>query len=232
MLMRRIPLKKAKNMRDLGGYWTQSGKITQFGRLIRSDAPVLLSDDEIQYLIDFGVSAVVDMRSDDEVMKKPCSLNRAKKICYFHCPMAVGNRSPKSQSEVPNLYWEMITDYSAMNRILSFIARQRGAVIFHCTAGKDRTGVVAAVLLLLAGVPRSDILADYQVSYTYIREDIRALLAREPDRPAFTGRSDPEYMEELLNRFENVYGTVYRYLQEINLPNDEIQRLQSKLIGE
>lgn len=74
MSIRRLPLKNVKNMRDLGGYSTQSDKTTQFGRLLRSDAPTMLSENEIKYLLDFGVSAIIDMRSSEETAKRPCAL--------------------------------------------------------------------------------------------------------------------------------------------------------------
>jgi protein-tyrosine phosphatase len=230
--IRRLPLENVKNMRDLGGYSTQSGKTTQFGRLFRSDAPTALSEKEVRILLDLGVCAAVDLRSGEETEKRPSALKEVAQITYFHCPMAIGNRTPKSKEEVPSLYWEIVADYPAMNLIMRIIANQTGAVIFHCTSGKDRTGIVSAILLLLTGVSRSDILADYQVSYTYVREDIRALLEREPERPPFTGLSDIEYMDKLLDRFEAVYGTAAHYLKEIGLSRDEIHRLENKLIDE
>lgn len=230
MPTRRLALAHVMNMRDLGGYDIQNGKATFFGRLIRSDAPCGLEKEEVMFLIDFGVRTVLDMRSAVEVEKRPCSLKGITCITYHHYPFAVGNRLPKSQEEVPLIYWEMVADYSAMKNIMRTIAYAKTAVVFCCTAGKDRTGVVAAVLLLLAGVSRNDILADYQVSYTYIRKQIMDLRKREPGLPPFTGRSNIEYMDSLLDHFESVFGTAQHYLNTIGLSQEEIELLRDKLI--
>jgi protein-tyrosine phosphatase len=123
----------------------------------------------------------------------------------------------------------MLADFPAIKRILSIIIRQKGSIFIHCYVGKDRTGVVAALLLLIAGVNTSDILADYQISYTYLRLRIRELLHNHPELPDFTGRSDMEYMEATLDNFFKTYGTIQNYLQQVGLHSDEVTALKNKL---
>ena len=232
MPMRRIPLAHMMNLRDLGGYVVQDGKTTQFGRFLRGDAPTGLPPEEIQALTDLGIRTAVDLRSEEETRKHPCSLKDAAGIAYIPIPFAVGNRSPKTREEVPEIYMEIAADFPAMRQIMRAISHAEGTVLFFCAAGKDRTGVVAALLLLLAGVGRNDILADYQVSYTYIRSRIADLLKKEPERPPFTGRSDMEYMDAFLDRFEAVYGSASDYLQTIGLTPGEVELLRMKLTAE
>ncbi|MET1249472.1 tyrosine-protein phosphatase [Sporolactobacillus sp. STCC-11] len=229
MPTRRIPLSCTVNTRDLGGYLTNDGRITAFGRIIRSDVPESFSPEDAVLLKNFGVTTALDFRSKPEIERLPSAFERSADFNYFHCPFAFGNRNPASKAEVPLLYAEMLADFPAIKRILSIIIRQKGAVFIHCYVGKDRTGVVAALLLLIAGVGISDILADYQISYTYLRLRIRELLYHHPELPDFTGRSDMEYMETTLNHFFETYGTVQDYLQQVGMHPDEITSLKNKL---
>jgi len=230
MPTRRITLSSTVNTRDLGGYPTLDGRTTAFGRIIRSDAPQALTREDLALLKKLGVTAALDFRSKPETEKLPSAFEQSADFDYFHCPFAFGNRNPASKAEVPLLYAEMIDDLPAIKRILSIIARQEGSIFIHCYVGKDRTGVVAALLLLIAGVGISDILADYQVSYTYLRLRIRELLHEHPELPDFTGRSDMEYMEAALNHFFKTYGNVQDYLKKVGLLPDELTLLRNKLL--
>ncbi|MFX3616046.1 MAG: tyrosine-protein phosphatase [Sporolactobacillus sp.] len=229
MPTRRITLSCTVNTRDLGGYPTPDGRTTAFGKIIRSDAPEIFTPKDAALLKRLGVTAAIDLRSKEETEKMPSAFERSADFDYFHCPFAIGNRSTSSVAEVPLLYSEMIADLPAIKRILSIIARQEGSIFIHCYVGKDRTGVVAALVLLIVGVDISDILADYQISYTYLRFRIRELLHDHPELPDFTGRSDMEYMEVTLDHFFETYGTVQNYLQEVGLHLDEITELKNKL---
>ena len=230
MKMRRIKLVHTMNTRDLGGYPLGSSGATRFGRILRSDAPCELVPEEVQYLKEFGVRTAIDLRSPAEAEYRPCSLQNTDGISYRHIPFAIGNRTPVSAEEVPLLYWKIVTDYSAMSRIMKSIAEEPETVLFFCSAGKDTTGVVAALLLLHTGVAREDILADYQISYTYIRPVIEAIRAKDQKLPSFYGRSDMEYMDALLDRFQEVYGSSEHYFEEIGLTEQERAILKQKLI--
>lgn len=230
MQTRRIPLSCTVNTRDLGGYPTNDGRITAFGKIIRSDAPESFSQEDLTLLKNFGVTTALDFRSKPETERMPSAFEQSADFDYFHCPFAFGNRNPASKAEVPLLYAEMLADFPAIKRILSIIIRQKGSVFIHCYVGKDRTGVIAALLLLIAGVSVSDILADYQVSYTYLRLRMRELLHEHPELPDFTGRSDMAYMEATLDNFFKKYGNVQDYLQKVGLQPDEVTALKNKLV--
>ncbi|MDD9149909.1 MULTISPECIES: tyrosine-protein phosphatase [unclassified Sporolactobacillus] len=231
MPIRRILLSSTLNTRDLGGYPAADGRATQFGRIIRSDAPLALTSDDRILLKQLGVTAAIDFRSDREIVSDVSAFEQAPDFDYYHCPFAIGNRDPGSKEGVPPLYAEIMTDIPVMQRIMRIIAGQRGGVLIHCAAGKDRTGVVSALLLLTAGVSVSDILSDYQVSYTYLRLKIRKGLKEHPERPSYYGRSDMEYMEKTLDHFFETYGNVTNYLQTIDLNPVEISALREKLLS-
>lgn len=99
-------------------------------------------------------------------------------------------------------------------------------------AGKDRTGCVAALLLTLAGVDRLDILADYQVSETYIRPVIQWMRQTQENLPAYVGASRTEYLEDCLNRLEGAYGSVPDYLRAAGLSKEQLDRLRRRLLEE
>lgn len=231
MPAKRIPLSSTLNTRDLGGYPGTGGKATQFGRIIRSDAPIDLNADDFAVLNRLGVTAAIDFRSNAEIKREPSAFEHAADFDYYHFPFAIGNRDPGSKDGVPPLYAKIIADIPIMRQIMQIIARQEGGILIHCAAGKDRTGVVSALLLLTAGVGVSDILADYQVSYTYIRLKVREGLRQHPERPSYEGRSDMEYMEKTLDRFFQTYSDVTDYLQKIGLNPDEIASLKDKLLS-
>ncbi|RYL94291.1 tyrosine-protein phosphatase [Sporolactobacillus sp. THM7-4] len=229
MPLRRIPLSCTLNTRDLGGYPTNDGRVTQFKRVFRSDAPPSLSAEDIVLLKRLGVTAAIDLRSQKEIETHPSAFESATDFEYFHCPFAIGNRDPGSKEGVPPLYAEIIADFPVMRKIMRIIAKQEGAVLIHCASGKDRTGVVTAILLLSAGACMSDILADYQISYTYIRAQVREILRQHPELPDYIGRTDMEYMETTLEQFFKTYGDVNRYLEKIGLGPDEISSIKNKL---
>ena len=124
----------------------------------------------------------------------------------------------------------MLERREAPARVLRTIAQAPGGVLFHCTAGKDRTGCTAALLLTLAGVGREDILADYQVTELYIRELVRKIQAFNRESAPFMGRSKVEYLEDCLSRLEEAHGSVLEFLRWLGLTGDELEAIRNKLV--
>lgn len=230
MPFRRIPLSATLNTRDLGGYPAAGGKVTQFGRAIRSDIPSTLSAEDTSLLQRIGVTDAIDLRSDEETILQPSAFEGSTDFHYHRCPFAIGNQDPGSPAGVAPLYMRIVNDFSMMQRIMQLIARARGGVLIHCAAGKDRTGVVAALLLLTADVDRRDILADYQLSATYRQPVLRRLFKQQPGLPAYIGRTDIDYMDDMLNRFFQNYGSIDNYLATISVRKQESRKLKAKLI--
>ena len=103
-------------------------------------------------------------------------------------------------------------------------------MLFHCTAGKDRTGLFAALLLSLAGVSRADILADYQVSETYLADIIQRIRRVVPDLAPFAGASRSDYLDGCLDLLEEAYGSAEGYLRTIGVTGAELNALLKKLL--
>lgn len=177
--IRHIRMRHAFNLRDMGGILNEEGKMTKWNMLYRSDSVEALERDEWEFLYQMGIRTIIDLRSTHEQKHHPyeCEIYGIKHICL---PMQKeANRKSGSIDELAKAsylfslsqsYPHMILDNP--NGIAQIIDEvifhlQKGAVLFHCSAGRDRSGVLAALILFILRVNKADILADYQVSYIY-----------------------------------------------------------------
>ena len=166
------------------------------GRFLRSDLPDRLSEDEIGWLIREDVRTLVDLRTDAERRQRPCPLALRPEFCYHAMPVTGGNAVPSSPEQVPVSYRNMAD--ARMERILDLILESGTGVLFFCTAGKDRTGVVSALLLRRLGADRETILRDYLQSAENLRASLEQYAAQTGIDPAIiTPRR--EYMERFLD---------------------------------
>ena len=147
-----LQLEGASNVRDLGGYPTANGR-TCFRRLLRGDHLSALTIKDKECIYDYGVRYVVDLRSRMECESRPDALIGWRDVQYCSIPMLDQINSSDFRGQIPDsmgeLYISLLEDSRAqlsevMRRILE--AGDKG-LLFHCTAGKDRTGVVAILML-------------------------------------------------------------------------------------
>jgi protein-tyrosine phosphatase len=228
--MKRYPLTHTMNTRDLGGYPLAGGGETRYGRMLRSDAPVAVSPQDEDLLLTLGVTTIIDLRHEEEIRRNPCALMGRPGFHYHNVPFHLGCDTLSSASQVGGSYFRMAEELSqAVAQVFRTMAAAPGGVLYHCTAGKDRTGVVSALLLDLAGVDRADIVANYQVSYTYLEDFIRQVCIENPDMPAFVGRSDPAYMKDFLDLLAQTYGNARGYLRRAGVSEEELSAVLEKL---
>lgn len=228
--MRRLILSGTLNTRDLGGYPAGDGRVTKYRRFIRSDLPTNLNQGDEQKLLDERITTVIDFRGDAEAEKSPCHFKGIEGFDYHHIKMHLVMQLPSSEQEVVELYMGMANDHSSMQQIFKTLANAPGGALYHCSAGKDRTGVVSAILLSNAGVARPDILADYTISYAYMLPLLRQLSANYTDYSAYILQSKVEYMDEFLDSFFDRYASAENYLRTLGLDQGEIQNLKDKLL--
>lgn len=226
--MRRIVCKNTKNLRDLGGYLTKENKVTKFNSIYRSDLPYEMSEEEINYLLNNKLTTVIDLRKPEEVERKHNCLN-IPEINYYNISL-LGDKCPNEENDISKGYMDILGNINTMSKVFNIIKDAKGSILFNCSAGKDRTGVVAMLLLLLAGVYEDDIISDYQISYTYIRENIRKMHKDNPDLPAFLGGSKLEYMEETLQMFYDKYENINNYFKYLGFKEKDIKKIKSKLV--
>lgn len=169
-------------------------------RLLRSDALVAPTDADVQWLLRHGVTTLIDLRSEKEVQRRPCPLADDSRFTCLHLPVTGGNAMPDSPQDVPRSYAAMVD--ARMARILDAIDSAATGVMFFCAAGKDRTGVVSALLQRRAGMPREAIVADYALSGTNLREFLAAFGRQHPEIDPAVYTPQPAYMEAFLDMLD------------------------------
>lgn len=148
-------------------------------RYIRSDAPLNLTEEETLWLLDNHITTLVDLRSEQELERKPCPLRERAGFIYYHLPVAGGGDTPKSRENLYEVYLGMVDEQ--MDRILDTIINAKSNVMYFCTAGKDRTGVVSALLLKRLGASEEVIVEDYMKSKDNLMEMLTTYVKEHPE---------------------------------------------------
>ncbi|MEZ4863982.1 MAG: tyrosine-protein phosphatase [Caldilineaceae bacterium] len=225
------------NVRDLGGCRTKDGRETRWRSLLRADDLCRLTPEGEQALLDYGVRTIIDLRWPTDAETHPNFVHQTPGALHHqHLSLlgtsidawrAVRPLGPKEQFNclvLQHFQPELRTVLQAI------AAAPAGGVLFHCVSGKDRTGVVAALLLALAEVETETIVRDYGRSTANLREPY---LAAYPDDPAATlerVRCPPEQIHNMLAYIQEQYGDIAGYLYTIGLQKSEIIRLQERLL--
>lgn len=148
-------------------------------RYIRSDAPLCLTEKEIEWLLDNDICTLVDLRSTHEVEHAPCPLKNMNGFTYYHLPVAGGGDTPKSREHLYEIYQGMVDEQ--MDIILGTILNATSNVMYFCTAGKDRTGVVSALLLKRLGASEDVIVEDYMKSKENLLDMLTKYVKNHPE---------------------------------------------------
>jgi protein-tyrosine phosphatase len=251
-IARRLVWPDCQNTRDLGGLPFSSGGVTRTGVLVRSDNLASLTSAGRRAMIDYGITTVIDLRAESELKGSP-----GPPFSNFQSTDPIGSQQAEPEGDVPvylNLplvddeiafvlneaptmpdrYKVMIDRrQAALGTIFNAIARADGPVLFHCFAGKDRTGLVAAMVLSLAGVEADAIGADYAETDAQLTTRYAEWLARAaPERLEAMRdelRCPPEWMLRTLDYVEQTWGGVESYLEAAGVAPDNIDRLSAKL---
>lgn len=226
--MKRYKLGINNNLRDLGGIINKDGKEIKLLRFIRSDLPIGIDNDGIQFLKKNNFTTVIDLRKEEECTKKE---NCLKSFFDYYNINLTGDKYPNTEDDIPNGYMDILKDFENINKVINIMAKSKGGVIYNCTAGKDRTGIISMILLLIANAYEDDIIVDYEVSYTYIRDFVRKIHAENINIPAFVGRSNMEIMEKTLKMFYKKYGSIDNYIHMIGINDKKIEKIRDMLIN-
>jgi hypothetical protein len=167
-------------------------------RYIRSDVPLELTEDEIRWLLENGITTAVDLRSAEETQKKPCCLCGKAGFTYINLPVTGGGGTPKSLEHLYEIYGGMLD--AQMERIIDTIMNAGTGVIYFCTAGKDRTGVVSAVIMNRLGFSDEEIIADYMQSGENLLSMLKKYVSIHPEVDLNIVVPHRENMERLLKK--------------------------------
>ena len=220
--MVRSLLNTTQNTRDLGGYKTKEGMLTRCESILRSDVQNYPSEEDFEYLKSKNITTIIDMRGQKDVDRKPSDFE------YYNFQITEGSGVPESVEAVPVSYMG-IAKAKAMLEVFKCIANAKTGVMFNCTAGKDRTGVVAAILLLHAGVDDKDIIDNYVLTKEYGKERLELVHKNFPELDMNIVTPCEMFMEEFLRLFRAEYGDTNTYYKTIGLSEDEIKALKDKL---
>jgi hypothetical protein len=250
-----LPLTGAANARDLGGLPTEDGGRLSFAELLRADNLQGLTDDDVDALLGLGLSTVVDLRSPYEVQSEgPGPLvGMVDHQVFSLVPEAgagtdidadylmlrrahVGARFPADPTVA--FYLAYLSDRpDSVVGALRAISAARGAAVVHCAAGKDRTGVVVALALSVAGVTRESIVADYAATGDRITEILNRLrvsptYAADIDRlPDDLHKPRAESMAVFLDQLDEGWDGPLGWLAEHGFGERDQDRLRTKLRG-
>lgn len=228
--MRRYFIKSIENMRDIGGYLVENRRLP-YGKIIRSNLPDKITKNDLDNLERMGVKTVIDLRSEDEIKKAASVFEGNQCFKLLHYQMNGGGNIPNTSKDVPISYMKMLEGKEEIYKIFKVLVEEEKGVLYFCNAGKDRTGVVTALILMTLGVDKKDIIADYTLSNVYIMDSLKEFEKNSINKnikEIITPKM--EYMEEFLNYFDEKYKTIDNYLHEIGITEEEINKIKNKYL--
>ncbi|MGP3936512.1 tyrosine-protein phosphatase [Nonomuraea sp. KM88] len=242
--MRHIKFTNLCNFRDVGGYFTKDGRVVRWQRLYRADSLGWLAGDDLTTFRDLGVRAVIDLRHAFEI-ERYGRVPQSDGLLYQNLPVE-GRRWDTAttydeeigiERYLADRYLEVTEDGVAnLRTALETIARADNApTVIHCAAGKDRTGVLTALVLSLAGVGEDDIVADYALTGLATDRFIADWGRRHPGTspwPGF-GLAPAETMRLFLTDLVHRHGSVEAYADQVlGLAQDTVDELRDHLLTE
>ncbi|HKV88513.1 MAG TPA: tyrosine-protein phosphatase [Candidatus Dormibacteraeota bacterium] len=232
---RRLDWPACANTRDLGGL-QRPGGFTRSRVLIRSDHVGHLTEAGREALGAYGVTTVIDLRSPAETLSAPNPFADGSGPNYLHIPVVddANMRKLGDATDMFGRYLMMLNNRpEAFRAIFTALAEAEGGVVFHCFAGKDRTGLVAAMLLEMAGVLPDDIAADFGETDIQLAEKYALWIAESaPERRAAMRdelRCPPERILGVLDHLRQRWGGVGGYLESSGVEPANIDRLTATL---
>jgi protein-tyrosine phosphatase len=241
-LPRVIDLQGCLNFRDLGGYPTSDGRTVRWRQVFRSDALHHLAQADVRRLRDvLGLGVVIDLRSTAELASEGRGVLGAEPIAFHHVPLFdaddVGAEARRAAVSLGDRYF-MLAEFARerIGRVLRTLADANQPAVYHCAAGKDRTGVVTGVLLAVLGVPDEAIVADYVATQDNLDAIIERLMQTEGYQtmlaalPPDTLHAEPETMRGFLTRMRERHGSMRDYARHAGVDDAALARLADRLL--
>lgn len=252
---RLIPMENAYNFRDLGGIPTKDGRVVKWGTFYRSGKLSTLSERDLKYFKTLGINTVIDFRDDEEIKKDPNRYPADHVVERIRIP--IGDASGNMQRElkktikkanpdnfdselfVADVMRQFIDTFAFQYRpFLEMVAKpQKTPLLFHCTAGKDRTGLGSALILAMLGVDKDLILGDYLMSNFYRNKKINKTLRKATlvgvdqkiAQPLVEVKSS--YLAAAFEAMEKKHGSVENFLEfEYDLTPDKLSHIRDQYL--
>jgi protein-tyrosine phosphatase len=231
-------------VRDVGGLPTELGGVTRWRTLVRADSVRTLTDVGWSSLLDYGVRTIIDLRTPEE-----CERDPARHLPLEVVRVPIVGRTPdeiraareagklaSSFAAATAVYLDLLEREkgSFASAATAFATAEEGTVVVHCAAGKDRTGLLVAMLLAVAGVPAASIVDDYRVSAPNIAAAYEGwITAGETDTERELRRaliaSPPEAMAGVLEHLDLAHGGAAGYLRAAGVSDDALARVRTRI---
>lgn len=232
---RRIYFKGTKNTRDLGGYRTEDGRMVRWGKLYRSGDLNDLTSSDWKYWQNIGIATVIDFREPEALERKPDRLPKTNPPKVRHLAVYDTATTRKEYQKIlqkadpdkynteqilienNKIYVRQYTDTFAL--ALKQVLEQEEPLLYHCSAGKDRTGFMSAMILLTLGVPYETVMRDYMASNYYRQKHIRKranlgpLIGIDPYASLPLLEVRPIYLNTAIRTIKEQYGSVEAYIR-------------------
>jgi protein-tyrosine phosphatase len=245
--VRLVALEAVHNFRDLGGYVTADGRTTKWRTLFRADGLYRLTPGDVATLEPLGLRTVIDLRSETELDERGRFPVDVHPVVFHHLPIIDATWAdldrPEYERDEDFLIWayqEMLT-VGAPRFAKAFEALTEPdalPAVFHCAAGKDRTGLLAALLLGSLGVSHDDIVADYALTVegmarfrTWAAREWPEWTARMAKMPAAFTAALPEAMRHIVDELSADHGSIRDYVRSIGVDDDTLAALESVLLS-
>lgn len=234
---RHAALPGTHNVRDVGGYPTADGRTTRWNTLIRADALHRLTDEGRAHFTSLGLRTVLDLREPIEREHAPDAFGTSPPTLRF-LPIFAGRLSAAAAAGLPEIYRQMVDDFAEKLTLAVVELCRPGALpaVVHCSAGKDRTGVVIALALSVAGVEHGVIAEDYALTSEFLGDDYLADIQRRMAAIGLAQSRDhavacpPELILDTLDRITDKHGTVADFLLANGATQDELDTLRTALV--
>jgi protein-tyrosine phosphatase len=244
---RLIGLEAVHNFRDLGGYPTAGGRTTKWRTLFRSDGLYRLRGaDDMSRVMQLGLKSVIDLRTEREQREQGIFPTDDIEVTFHHLSIVdvtwSDTETPEFDDEVEFLVWgyrDMLEIGSSRFADAMHVLAQTDSLpaVFHCAAGKDRTGVLAALLLSSLGVDDAHICADYGLTQDAMRRSIAWSKVHRPELaeryatiPKAYLAADPRAMQIILTELAQQHGSVRNYVREIGVADATVEALGNLLL--
>jgi protein-tyrosine phosphatase len=236
---RTIDLAGCLNFRDLGGYPTDDGRVVRWRQVFRSDALHHLTRQDVARLReDIGLGTVIDLRSSGELTSEGRGPLAQEPIAFHHLPL-FENESRRSAAPEMNLaeLYVLMAEFAKgpIGRVIGTLAASDAPAVYHCAAGKDRTGVLSAILLGILGVPEPVIVADYAATKENLDAIVERLMSTRGYQemlsalPPETMHAEPETMVGFLATMRDRYGSMADYARSAGVAEEALDGLRARL---
>lgn len=238
LLCRHVALEGSYNIRDIGGYAALDGRSTRWRTFLRADSLSTLSVESQRLLLEYPVRTIIDLRRTAELRKAPALFADSPTLRYVNISLLEDEQQVRAAQSLQTFYRLILeTCQEQIRQIFTFLAAEAlFPCLVHCTIGKDRTGLITALLLSLAGVPAHIIAHDYALSERYLAPfftTFRAQVTHQGNAGEtfeWLLSAHPETMLATLAYLEEQYGSVNAYLRAIGMTNEQLERLHSILV--